>query len=65
VLASKARRNLPHRASIRPMKSWLLIVTLPFLLLTAGCEGMQQWTQTIQELNKTLLPLTVFKKSTN
>jgi hypothetical protein len=47
------------------MKSWLLIVTLPFLLLTAGCEGMQQWTQTIQELNKTLLPLTVFKKSTN
>ena len=47
------------------MKSWLLIAALPFLLLTAGCENMHQWTQTIQDLNKALLPLTVFKKSIN
>jgi len=50
---------------MKHMKSWLLIVALPFLLLTAGCENVQQWTQTIQGLNKILLPLTVFKKSTN
>lgn len=65
ICALNARRNAPHCASMRHMKSWLLIVALPFLLLTAGCENMQQWTQTIQDLNKTLLPLTVFKKSTN
>ena len=65
IRAQKARRTASCRASMRHMKSWLLIVALPFLLLTAGCESMQQWTQTIQDLNKTLLPLTVFKKSTN
>ncbi len=58
-------RIAPPRASIGRMKPWLLIVALPVLLLTAGCENMQQWTQTIQDINKTLLPLTFLKKSTD
>ena len=47
------------------MKFRLFAIILSLPLLTSGCENMRQLSDTIEELNKALLPLTLFKKSGN
>ena len=33
------------------------------VLLSIGCESTKQWTKALEDLNKSLSPLVIFKKS--
>jgi len=45
------------------MKKNLLLGIFFVVLLTTGCESTKQWTKALEDLNKTLSPLVIFKKS--
>jgi len=45
------------------MKKFILLGMSFVVLLTSGCESTKQWTKALEDLNKTLSPLVIFKKS--
>jgi len=45
------------------MKKFILLGMFFVVLLTSGCESTKQWTKALEDLNKTLSPLVIFKKS--
>ena len=45
------------------MRKSILLGMFVVVLLSTGCESTKQWTKALEDLNKALSPLVIFKKS--